>query len=186
MPTDPYQRAVARLWMKKIDDYLHAACSTVTFAIAFRKFLLTKTPEELEARFRAMPDPAYRERQRLSIMHGVAAPHVPPALRSFDKYFGEMEEALSRTPYLAGDAYSLADAAVTSYVNRAELLGMDRLWVGKRPHLTDWLARIRARPSYQLAIEKWLTDADRARFDIPREKTWREIENVMAGQSSAA
>ena len=53
MPTDPYQRAVARLWMKKIDDYLHAACSTVTFAIAFRKFLLKKTPEELEARLRA-------------------------------------------------------------------------------------------------------------------------------------
>lgn len=186
MPADPFQRASARLWMKKIDDRLHAACSTVTFAVAFRRFLLKKTPDELEARFRAMPDPAYRERQRLSILHGVAAPHVPPALRTFDDYFGEMEDALARAPYLAGDTYSLADAAVTSYVNRAELLGMDRMWTERRPRLTDWLARIRARPSYKPAIEGWMSEADRARFDIPREETWREIAAAMAPAPAAA
>src|SRR3954469_9658437 len=40
MPADPHARARARLWMKKIDDYLHAACSSLTFAIAFRETLL--------------------------------------------------------------------------------------------------------------------------------------------------
>ena len=30
MPAEPYLRAQARLFMKKIDDYLHAATSTVT------------------------------------------------------------------------------------------------------------------------------------------------------------
>src|SRR6202012_5258228 len=34
MPRDPYARAQARLFMKKIDDYLHSATSTVTFATA--------------------------------------------------------------------------------------------------------------------------------------------------------
>jgi len=44
MPTDPYERAQARLWMKKIDDYLHAACSTVTFAIALKgRHILCRT-----------------------------------------------------------------------------------------------------------------------------------------------
>jgi glutathione S-transferase len=185
MPTDPYARAQARLWMKKIDDYLHAACSTVTFAIAFRKVLLRKTPEELEARFAAMPDPAYRERQRLSIQHGVAAPHVPPALRAFDRYFGEMEQALSSAPYLAGDAYSLADAAATPYVNRAAALGMDRMWVGRRPHLEDWFARIRARPSFAPAVTQWLTDADRDRFDIARDQIWAEITTALAARAVA-
>src|SRR6266496_5181114 len=46
MPGDPYQRAVPRLWMKKVDDYLHGACATLTFAIAFRPSLLKKTPED--------------------------------------------------------------------------------------------------------------------------------------------
>jgi ganglioside-induced differentiation-associated protein 1 len=179
MPADAYQRAIARLWMKKIDDYLHAACGAVTFAIAHRPFLLKKTPQELEARFNAMPDPAYRERQRLAVMHGVAAPHVPAALRAFDKYFGEMEQTLARTPWLAGECYSLADVAATPYVNRAELLGMDRLWVGRRPHVADWLARVRGRPNYGPAIEACLSDADRARYDLAREEVWRDIAAVM-------
>jgi glutathione S-transferase len=185
MPADPYGRAQARLWMKKIDDYLHAACSTVTFAIAFRKGLLKKTPEELEARFAAMPDPAYRERQRLSILHGVAAPHVPPALHAYDRYIGEMEAALAVAPYLAGDAYSLADAAATPYVNRAAALGMDRLWVGRRPRVVDWFARVRARPSFATAVTKWLTDADRERFNIARDETWIDIEKAMAARAAA-
>jgi len=185
MPDDPYARAQARLWMKKIDDYLHAACATVTFAIAFRKSLLKKTPEELAARFAAMPDPAYRERQRLSVQHGVKAPHVPPALHGYDRYIGEMEAALAASPYLAGETYSLADVAATPYVNRAAALGMDRLWVGRRPRVEDWFARMRARPSFATAVTRWLTDADRERFDIPREDIWREISAVMAPRNAA-
>jgi glutathione S-transferase len=186
MPADPYARAQARLWMKKIDDYLHAACSTVTFAIAFRRGLLKKTPEELAARFAAMPDPAYRERQRLSVEHGVAAPHVPPALAAYDRYIGEMEQALAATPWLAGEAYSLADSAATPYVNRAAMLGLDRLWVGRRPRVEDWFARVRARPSYAGAITRWLTDADRERFDIARDEIWGEVARVMPAVRSAA
>jgi glutathione S-transferase len=179
MPSDPYQRAVARLWMKKIDDYLHPACSTVSFAIAFRRALLKKTPEELAARFDAMPDPAYRERQRLSVMHGVEAPHVPPALRAYDKYIGEMEAALTRSHYLAGDHYSLADLAVTSYIVRAEMLAMDGLWAD-RPHVADWYARVRARPSFEPGISKYLTPTERERFNVPRAETWAKISSVLA------
>jgi glutathione S-transferase len=170
--------------MKKIDDYLHAACSTVTFAIAFRKMLLKKTPQELEARFAAMPDPAYRERQRQSILHGVAAPHVPPALQAFDRYIGEMDDALSRSPYLAGEDYSLADIAATPYVNRAAALGMDGFWMGRRPHVEDWFSRMRARASFAQGITRWMTEADRERFDISRAETWGEVEKVM-GKSVA-
>jgi glutathione S-transferase len=186
MPDDPYARAIARLWMKKIDDYLHAACGVVTFAIANRRVLLEKTPDELEAHFSAIPDPVYRERQRLAVMQGVAAPHVPPAVRAFDKYIGEMEETLARAPWLAGERYSLADAAATPYLNRAELIGLDRLWVERRPRVGDWLARVRARPNYLPGIEACLSNADRARFDVPREATWREIEAAMNGRSGGS
>ena len=180
MPSDPYQRAQARLWMKKIDDYLHAACSAITFATANRKALARLSPQELEARFARMPDPAYRERQRLSVAHGLDAPHVADAVRRHDQYIGEMEDALARSPYLAGDAYSLADAAATPYVNRAEMLGMDRLWVGRRPRVATWLERIRARPSFARAITAWLSESDRDRFDVPREETWRKVRAILA------
>jgi glutathione S-transferase len=180
MPSDPYQRAQARLWMKKIDDYLHPACSTVTFAIAFRQGLLKRTPEELEARFKSIPDPAYRERQKLSVMHGIAAPHVAQAVKNYDKYIGEMEVALNQSPYLVGRTYSLADLAATSYVNRAEMIAMEGLWVGRRPRIADWLRRIRERPSYDRAITDYLTDADRERFEIAREETAQKVREILS------
>lgn len=179
MPSDPYRRARARLWMKKIDDYLHAACSTVTFATANRKALLRLAAEELEARFQRMPDPAYRERQRLAIEHGLDAPHVAAAVRQYDRYVGEMETALSDAPFLAGDAYSLADAAATPYVNRAEMIGMDALWTEHRPHVAGWLLRVRERPSFAIAVTRWMSDADRDRFDVPRAETASKMRAIL-------
>ena len=179
MPSDPYRRALARLWMKKIDDYLHAACSTVTFATANRKALLRLPPEDLEARFQKMPDPAYRERQRAAIAHGLDAPHVTTAVRQYDKYIGEMETALREAPYLASDAYSLADAAATPYVNRAEMIGMDALWGEHRPHVAAWLARMRERPSFEAAVTRWMSDADRDRFDVPRAETGAKVRAIL-------
>src|ERR1019366_2695009 len=127
MPADPYARAVARLFMKKIDDSLHAACSTITFATANRKALIKKTPDELAAHLAKIPNPDYRERQRMAIAQGLAAPHVAQALRAYDKYVGDMEAALTAHPYLAGTAYTLADVAATPYIFRAEMVGLDGL-----------------------------------------------------------
>jgi glutathione S-transferase len=179
MPSDPYRRALARLWMKKIDDYLHAACSTVTFATANRKALLRLAPEELAVRFQRMSDPAYRERQRLAIAHGLDAPHVAGAVRQYDKYVGEMETALRDAAFLAGDAYSLADAAATAYVHRADMIGMDALWAGHRPHVAAWLARVRERPSFEAAVTRWMSDADRDRFDVPRAATAAKVREIL-------
>lgn len=183
MPRDPYARAQARLWMKKIDDYLHAACSTITFAIAFRWVFLKLGREEIARRLANIPNEAYRERQRLSIEHGIEAPHVPPALRQHDAYFAEMEEALKRAPFLAGDAYSLADAAATPYVNRAEMLGLEGMWQD-RPHLGAWLARVRARPSFADAITKYYTPQEAERFQFPREETWAKVRALLVPAGS--
>jgi len=178
MPAEPWRRAQARLFMKKIDDYLHAATSTVTFAAAFRPHFLKLTPDELQARLARIPDPAYRERQRLAIEQGLEAPHVAPALRQFNRYFGEMEEALAEGAYLAGDAYSLADAAATPYVNRAGMLGMDDLWQ-QRPRLRSWLERIMQRPNFALAVTKWYADKDRERFAVDRDAMKRALRGVL-------
>jgi glutathione S-transferase len=183
MPADPYLRAVARLWMKKIDDALHAACSTVTFATANRRALLRLAPEELETRLQRMPDPAYRERQRLAIAHGLDAPHVAAAVRQYDKYVGEMETALRETPFLAGGSYSLADAAATPYVNRAEMIGMDALWAD-RPRVAAWLARMRERPSFDDAVTRWMSDADRDRFDVPGAETDARVRDILHSPSA--
>jgi glutathione S-transferase len=179
MPSDPYSRAVARLWMKKIDDTLHAACSAITFAVAFRKEMQAKPAAELDAHLARIPDAAYRERQRLSIAQGLAAPHVVQAVRCYDKYIAQMEETLAGSPYLSGSSYSLADLAATPYVNRAQRLGMSQLWA-KRAHVEAWFERMRERPSFEVAVARWLTDADRRRFGGPHEDVRQALSAIVA------
>lgn len=179
MPADAAARHQARLFMKKIDDYLHAACSTITFATANRRVLIRKSPEELAAHLAKIPNPDYRERQRLSISQGLAAPHVAQALRNYDKYVGDMEAALASQPYLAGERYSLADAAATPYIFRAEAVGLDGLWRGRRPRVMAWYDRIRARPSFQKAVVDPISEADRDRFNVPREETWTKAREAL-------
>jgi glutathione S-transferase len=180
MPPDPYRRAQARLFMKKIDDYLHAACSTITFATANRKALIKMNPQELDAHLAKVPNPDYRERQRLAIAQGLAAPHVAAAVRQYDKYIGEMETALAAQPYLAGASYSLADAAATPYVFRAEAIGMDGLWRERRPNVAGWYARMRERASFAPAVTQWISEADKDRFNVPREETSAKLREVLA------
>lgn len=179
MPADPALRHQARLFMKKIDDYLHAACSTVTFATANRKVLIQKSAEELAAHLAKIPNPDYRERQRLSITQGLAAPHVAQALKNYDKYLGDMEEALGKHAYLAGAQYTLADAAATPYIFRAEAIGLDGLWRGRRPKVTEWYQRVRARASFDRAVLAPISASDRYRFDVPREESWAKAREVL-------
>jgi glutathione S-transferase len=171
---------MARLWMKKVDDHLHAACNALTFAIAFRPALLqNKTREELEARFAAIPDPNMRERQRQAVLLGLEAPLVGAALRNYDKFIVEMEEALARSPYLAGDSYSLADIAATPYVNRAPMLALDGVVFNERSRVVAWFERIRERPSFQAAIESHMTQGDRDYFRVAREETEASVRQIL-------
>jgi glutathione S-transferase len=136
-------------------------------------------PEELEAHLAKIPKPDYRERQRLSIAHGLAAPHVAQALHQYDKYIADMEAALADKPYLAGTSYSLADAAATPYIFRAHAVGMDGLWQKRRPKVTLWYDRVRARKNFAPAVTDPISAADHDRFNVPREETWAKIKEAL-------
>lgn len=179
MPADPVLRARARIWMKRVDEILHAAIGVVTFATANRKVLIRKPLEELAAHFERIPDPAYRERQRQSVEMGLAAPMVDTAIRQYDTAVAQMDGDLGQSEYLAGDAWSLADAALTPYINRAEMLGMEALWE-KRPNVARWYAAMKARPTYASCISDVLTEADHDRFDIPRNEMDARLREILA------
>ncbi len=61
------------------------------------------------------------------------------------------ESELSKSEWFAGDALTAADIQMSYPVEAAEArAGLD----ARFPKATAWLARIRARPAYQKAIEK--------------------------------
>ena len=163
MPSEPLARYRVRRFMKIIDDPIHPACGVLTQAISFRKDF--RDPEKIEARMARIPDPRRRERQRSVFAKGISSPFVADAVRDFDRFLREMEKTLADWPYLGGNAYSLADAAATPYVNRLEMIGVRGVWSTSCPRVMDWYGRVRARPSFEAGVTRHFTedDADRMR-----------------------
>ena len=141
-PADPIKRAKMRKWTMVPDTGLHRACAMVTFAIAFRhqeqsKQLAALGPAERAERM---------ERNRL----GLDAPGADKAVLHYVRVLDDMARDLAKTPWLTGDAFSLADVGVLPYVIRLEHLMQSWLWEdgGGRAAVGDWLKRAKARKGF--------------------------------------
>lgn len=53
-------------------------------------------------------------------------------------------------PWLVGEQFTIADICMAPLFQRMEDLGMSDMWE-HAPHVADWFAAIRARPSYDIA-----------------------------------
>ncbi len=179
-PADPRERAKMRIWMKRVDEYLHPGNATLTYAMVHGRGLREKkSPKELEAYYRGIPNPVIRERQRAAIELGMDAPAAVQALQFYDKALADMDSWLAQHPWLAGDGYSLADAAMTPYINRFTMLSLSNMWTQSRPNITDWFARIKARPSYDKAIGAYVTDADVKAYAGLDTWAWGKAEQLL-------
>lgn len=164
-PEDPYARGRMRLWCKVPDSGIHFACADLTFATHHRHRILTMSERDRDQFLSSTVDPTLRARKRAAVLEGFAASQIRAAVKLYEKALDDMDAQLAETPWLAGEAYSLADIALTPYVKRVAMFGYGDDWSESRPHLADWFARIEARPNYQGAVADWLppdlTDAMR-------------------------
>lgn len=178
-PADPAGRAAMRVWTKAVDEEVHPAIRTLTYVTTHRHILMRMSSAELEHHLASDPSPAWRERKRLWIERGYAAPDVAQAVHFLDKLFADMDEALSGSPWLVGRDYSLADGALTPYVNRIDLLGMSGIWQGRRPRLGGWFERVKARPSFEPALWKYLPADLRDEMQRDGRNGWPEVRRLL-------
>jgi glutathione S-transferase len=64
--------------------------------------------------------------------------------------FAILESRLERTPYLAGETFTVADAYAFTILNWAGMLNVD---LQPYPKLRDYIARVGARPQVQAALQ---------------------------------
>jgi glutathione S-transferase len=112
IPTQRYERAVVYQWLF-FEQYSHEPYIAVRRA-------LTKFPERAKD---ATPE------------------RLASTLAGGNKALGVMENQLKRTPFLAGDAISVADIALYAYTHDAGLYGFD---LGAYPAVSAWLERVKA------------------------------------------
>ncbi|MEK9645339.1 MAG: glutathione S-transferase family protein [Alphaproteobacteria bacterium] len=119
-------------------------------------------------------------RQEAVYRDGLDAPIVADAVRRFDRLFADVDAALSRNGWLAGPAYSLADAAATPYANRLRDLKLLPVWTDLYPRIADWLARIETRPSFKAAVTDYFTENDSAQFGAIEDGTADLAKAILA------
>ena len=191
LPKNPADRARMRLWTKAVDESLQPAAKYITYASCHRHILQRLSPEKfeqymkgpaLDAETRVAGDPAWVKSKRAIVEQGIAAPGVAQKFRMYDRTLQKMEEALAVTPWLAGATFSLADVALTPYVNRLDMLGMSEMWTRSRARLTEWFDRIKARPTFKPCF------IDFCPPDLTRDlrtygsQSWPEVQAILGSQ----
>ena len=178
-PAAPVARARMRLWMKQLDEGVHAATGTVSSCIAFRHQHLKRDPAELQAWLNDIADPARRERSRQAIEKGMDAAGFAPAVLRFDKLLADMESALGAGDWLAGAEYSLADIAYAPYVARLKHLGFESMF-DERPRAADWAQRLQMRPAFATGVAGWFNPAYLAIFERERPAVRARVAQLRA------
>ena len=184
IPADPAQRARMRCWTKAVDEEVHRACGPLTFMASHRHTLMRLGPEKLEEFLQSTPVDSvtsdWNVRKRGYIEQGFDAPDASRIVHLYDRYLAKMEADLAGGPWLAGDAYTLADAGMTPYLARLDMLQMQAMWTANRPRLTDWFGRIKARPSYAEAIDRWIPDHLRTDLNTFGAQNWSSVRDILA------
>jgi glutathione S-transferase len=179
MPSDLHQRASVRQFNKLIDEYLHNSCMILTFATAFRPWFAGLTGEQIMARLAKSPLTQRTEYKRDVALNGLESKYVRDAVGHHGKLLKMMDHALELGPWLAGNMFSLADAAVIPYLLRLDLLKL-KGFIEDRPRIAQWYARMRERPSVKKELLERMTPADKAPFEKLEPDPWPKVRALAA------
>ncbi|MBT7267232.1 MAG: hypothetical protein HN884_10190 [Rhodospirillaceae bacterium] len=98
------------------------------------------------------PDADKRVTMLQRLENGVTPEEEAFAEQRLAEAMDKIEETLSKSAWLAGDEFTLADIAIAPFIERFEANNMDALMdFSKRPKVGEWWERVQARPSYQEA-----------------------------------
>ena len=153
MPPDPIGRARMRVWVKYEDDILHPAIRPATFAIMISRELARLSDQELDEKLAKHPNQQRAHEYRVAARSPIDNDAVERAILAMRKALDRLERQLSESAWLAGDIYSLADVAAAPFVDRLDELNLAGLWCDK-PHLTRWIAQLKSRAAYKVAIPR--------------------------------
>ena len=187
-PKDPQSRAVMQVWTKAVDEDVHPACAEVTFSACLRHVVKRLPPAEYEKFLNSTPSqsvtPQWHQRKKQLVPNpGFDTPGLAEKYRLYNSYLGKREETLGHRKWLAGDTFSLADIAMTPYVNRLDMLGMSHMWEKRRSRLRDWFERIKARPAFKPALLDWCPPDLTADLLAYGRQSWPSVERLLAQES---
>lgn len=185
-PDDPWEYAQARYWTKAIDEDLHPACGAVTFVCSHRYTVLKNLGDEGVKEFLAStPEFSvtsnWNTQKDSFVRFGFEAPGATEKVKLYDTYLRKMEAALADdNDWLVGNKFSIADVALTPYVNRLAMMSMRGMWEnGRLPRVEAWFARIEAMSNFQTCLIDWVPDHLTNDLRENGSKSWPEVARLL-------
>ncbi len=184
VPDDPLARARMRIWEKAVDEQLHPACGELTFVSCHRHIVMRLGEEKLKEFLKSTPDQSvtskWKARKQEIVRMGFDAPGIEDTIRLYDSYLYKMEETLKQYEWLAGDEFSLADIALTPYVNRLDMLSMFGMWTeGRLPKVEDWFNRIKAIDTFEPAFLDWCPEELTNDLKVFGAQSWPDVKRII-------
>ena len=153
MPKDSLGRWRVRSWQKHVDEELAPFVGILNAPALRARLLQTHTPERLRAAVDRIPARQRRSVWTAAALDGYTAEQIQEAQRKIIAFVaGEMEPALTRHAWLAGDAYSLADGAAFLFMNFLPRLMSDVVNARTTTATIGWLQRMNDRPAVQATL----------------------------------
>lgn len=176
-PSAPKDRYRVRLWTLDIDR-VHAHAAVLTYAMGPRRMMIAQGEAAIERYIAGGLTEAGQALRRQIIDEGVASEAFGAALGAFVALLDRIEAALGDQPWLAGEAFSLADVSALPYVMRLDHLAMTPL-IEARPKVLAWYDRVRARPSFKVAVADHLQPTMVAALRTMSQVAWPEVEALL-------
>ena len=145
-PAEARARARMRLWTWTADE-VHHAVTIPSYTAFIERHAAALSAAEAETVLARTPVPERRERWRRVTSGGYSDGEIEDAYARIGFVLGQVEDALADGPWLAGEAYTLADISMLAIVHRARELRRALLDPATRPRTNDWLDRMMARPA---------------------------------------
>ena len=142
-------RAQMRAWMRYLEEVPTVAVRVPSFNMGF----LPRFAGLDEKRFRAEQSdvrPIRKHFYRRMTQNGFKRADVEAALEQIDSTCARMEKALAERPVADGRRSTPSPtSSVTPSIDRMADLGFASIWDKKYPRVTDWYARMQARPAFK-------------------------------------
>ena len=151
-PHDALARARMRLWTKFSDDVAYKAVFAPTWEILSKRASASFAEDKLQDVLARIPTKERRDRWETVARHGFTEAELQDAYDKMRQCLNRIEAALAHGPWLAGEAYSLADIAMIPFIDRIRNLRPEFMPAEAYPRLAAWEAALRARPAFDKAF----------------------------------
>ncbi len=150
MPRDAHGRARVRAWLRYIEEVPTPAVRVPSFNGLFLKGWRQMSDAQ-RARY-IEKTPLRKGHYRRFGSDGFPKNQVDESTEQLRQTVERIDGAVAKdSPWLAGDAISLADLCVLPAIVRMSDVGLEDVW-RDLPDMTDWYARMSARPSFTKAF----------------------------------